>query len=59
VPLYNLLHRLWAPAALVVAAAAAGLPVGYLVGGLAWGLLIALDRSVGYRLRTPDGFQRP
>jgi hypothetical protein len=56
--LYNLLHRFWLPAALAVVAAAGLVPVGYLVGALAWGFHIALDRAVGYRLRTSDGFQR-
>jgi hypothetical protein len=40
---YNLLHRFWGPAAL---------------GTLAWALHVALDRAVGYGLRTRDGFQR-
>jgi Domain of unknown function (DUF4260) len=57
VPLYNALHRFAGP--LVFAAvAAAFLPLGYLVGAIAWGLHIAVDRVVGYGLRTPDGFQR-
>ena len=55
--LYNLLHRFWLPAALAVVAAVGLLPLGYLVGALAWGFHIALDRAVGYRLRTRDGFQ--
>jgi hypothetical protein len=57
VPLYNTLHRFWGPAALLIAALVA-LPDGYVVGALAWGFHIALDRAVGYGLRTPDGFQR-
>jgi Domain of unknown function (DUF4260) len=57
VPLYNALHRFAAPAAFGVLAAAF-LPAGYLVGALAWGLHIAVDRIAGYGLRTPDGFQR-
>jgi uncharacterized protein DUF4260 len=56
--LYNLLHRFWLPAALAVVAAVGLLPLGYLVGALTWGFHIALDRAVGYRLRTRDGFQR-
>ena len=56
---YNLMHRLWVPL-LVLAAAASGLiGIGFLVGALAWTFHIALDRAVGYGLRTPDGFQRP
>ena len=58
VPLYNLLHRVWGPLALIAVAAAGVLPVGFLVGGLAWGAHIALDRAVGYGLRGADGFQR-
>ena len=57
VPLYNALHHPAGPVAFVVVAAAF-LPAGYLVGALAWGLHIAVDRVAGYGLRTPDGFQR-
>jgi Domain of unknown function (DUF4260) len=58
VPLYNLLHRFYGPILLALAAITGLLGVGYLVGALAWGAHIALDRAVGYGLRTPDGFQR-
>jgi uncharacterized protein DUF4260 len=51
VPLYNALHRFIGPLIL------AFVP-GLLVGALAWALHIAIDRAVGYGLRTPDGFQR-
>lgn len=54
---YNAVHRFWGPAALV----AAGVLVpaaGALVGGLAWGTHVALDRGVGYTLRTREGFLR-
>jgi Domain of unknown function (DUF4260) len=57
VPLYNALHRFWGPAALLIAATAGPLGAGFIVGALAWGAHIALDRTVGYGLRTPDGFQ--
>ena len=57
VPLYNALHRFPGPIAFGILAAAF-LPAGYLVGALAWGLHIAIDRVAGYGLRTPDGFQR-
>jgi Domain of unknown function (DUF4260) len=57
VPLYNALHRFAGPV-ILAAVAAAFLPTGYLVGALAWGLHIAIDRVAGYGLRTPDGFQR-
>jgi hypothetical protein len=58
VRLYNLLHGAWPPIAVAVAVLAGPLPAPYLVGALAWGFHIALDRAVGYGLRTPDGFQR-
>jgi hypothetical protein len=46
------------PAALVAVAAAGPLGHAWLVGGLAWGAHVALDRAVGYGLRTREGFQR-
>jgi hypothetical protein len=52
VPLYNALHRAAGPILLGV------LAHGYLLGALAWGLHIALDRAIGYGLRARDGFQR-
>jgi hypothetical protein len=58
VPLYNVLHRFWGPLALGVVAVAAGLSPVWVVGALAWALHVAVDRAVGYGLRTPDGFQR-
>jgi hypothetical protein len=58
VPLYNLLHRFWGPAALALVAATGLISPSFFVGALAWAFHIALDRSVGYDLRTPDGFQR-
>jgi hypothetical protein len=58
VPLYNALHRFAGPATLAAVVIVADLPTGYLVGALAWALHIAIDRTVGYGLRTPDGFQR-
>jgi hypothetical protein len=59
VRLYNLVHRFWGPLLLVALGAAGVIPLGYLVGGLAWAFHVALDRSVGYGLRTRDGYQRP
>jgi hypothetical protein len=50
VPLYNALHRFIGPILL------AFVP-GFLVGALAWALHIAVDRTVGYSLRTRDGFR--
>jgi hypothetical protein len=57
VPLYNALHRYWGPAALALASIV--LPEGWLAAALAWALHISVDRTVGYGLRTPEGFQRP
>ena len=51
VPIYNALHRF--PGPIILA-----LVPGFLVAGLAWALHIAIDRAVGYGLRSPDGFQR-
>ena len=56
VPLYNALHSYWGPA--VLALAGIVLPLGALIGALAWALHISIDRSVGYGMRTRDGFQR-
>jgi Domain of unknown function (DUF4260) len=58
VPAYNLVHRFWCPAALAAFAASGLIPIGFFVGALAWGFHIALDRALGYGLRTRDGFQR-
>jgi Domain of unknown function (DUF4260) len=58
VPLYNGLHRFWVPLAVAVAALAAGLPLGYVAGALAWAIHVAFDRAIGLRPRAPDGFQR-
>ena len=56
VPLYNALHSFWGPA--VLALAAVVLPAGFLIGALAWAFHISLDRTVGYGMRTRNGFQR-
>src|SRR4051812_36962288 len=58
VPVYNAVHRIWGPVALTLAAAAGLLGHGWLVAGLAWGVHVAMDRTVGYGLRTPEGHQR-
>lgn len=57
VPLYNAVHRFWAPGALALAALAIMSPA-WLAGGLAWIAHIAFDRSLGFGLRNPEGFQR-
>ena len=58
VPLYNALHRFWGPLALGALAAFGIVSLGFFVGAIAWALHIAVDRTAGYNLRTPDGFQR-
>jgi hypothetical protein len=58
VPLYNAVHRVTGPVALAALVAIGILPLGFLVGALAWGFHVALDRALGYGLRTRDGFQR-
>jgi hypothetical protein len=58
VPLYNLLHRFWGPLVLALLAWPGPLSVGFLAGAVAWGFHIAVDRTLGYGLRTRDGFQR-
>jgi len=58
VGLYNLLHRFWLPTGLMVLASVDVIPLGFFIGGLAWCFHIALDRALGYGLRTRDGFQR-
>ncbi|MGW2625400.1 DUF4260 family protein [Micromonospora taraxaci] len=58
---YNLAHSYTVPAVLgAVAVAAAGLgePIGWLgVLALAWGFHIAVDRGLGYGLKTAEGFE--
>lgn len=56
VPLYNALHSFAGPVALGAASLALG-PT-WLAAALAWGTHIAVDRAVGYGMRTPEGFQR-
>src|SRR4051794_9899332 len=58
VPLYNALHRFAGPVVLLALTLALDLGAGLAVGALAWAFHIALDRAVGYNLRTRDGFQR-
>jgi uncharacterized protein DUF4260 len=58
VPVYNAVHRFWLPVALVVAATAGLLGLGWLIGGLGWCAHVAMDRMAGYGLRTREGFQR-
>jgi hypothetical protein len=58
VPLYNALHSYYAPVVLMAVAATGVIGLGFFVGGLAWSAHIAVDRALGYGLRTRDGFQR-
>lgn len=58
VPAYNAVHRFWAPAILVLLSLLVQQPA-WLSGGLAWTAHVAFDRSLGFGLRTPEGFQRP
>jgi hypothetical protein len=57
VPLYNAVHRMWVPGVLVAASLALMFPA-WLAGGLAWIAHIAFDRSLGFGLRSREGFQR-
>lgn len=56
VPYYNALHAYTGP----IAAAAGSLLLGpaMLTAGLAWALHVAVDRALGFGLRTPAGDQR-
>jgi len=55
---YNLMHRFWGPLVVFALAALGIVGLGFLIGALAWAFHVALDRAVGYGLRTRDGFQR-
>jgi hypothetical protein len=57
VPIYNAVHRYWAPAVLVVVTLVLHSPE-WLAGGLAWIAHISFDRSLGFGLRNSEGFQR-
>jgi hypothetical protein len=59
VPVYNLVHRFWGPLALAALVGLGLIPNLLLIGALTWLFHIALDRSLGYGLRTHDGYQRP
>jgi hypothetical protein len=55
---YNAMHRFIAPIGLAVLVVCGLAPHVLFAGALAWSFHIALDRTVGYGLRTHDGFQR-
>ena len=57
VPFYNAVHRFWAPAVLVVLVLLLR-EFAWVAAGLAWCAHIGFDRSLGFGLRTPEGFQR-
>ena len=57
VPFYNAVHRFWAPAVLIVFAFFLHADA-WTAAGLAWCAHIGFDRSLGFGLRTPEGFQR-
>jgi hypothetical protein len=57
VPVYNLLHSPVVPVLLLVAAVG-GLGSYWVVAATTWAAHIALDRGVGYGLRSKDGWQR-
>ena len=59
VPVYNLVHRFWGPLALAALAVLGLIPNLFLIGALTWLFHIAVDRSLGYGLRTHDGYHRP
>jgi pimeloyl-ACP methyl ester carboxylesterase len=54
---YNVTHRFVGP--VVLAVISLGLGAAWLTGALAWAAHIALDRSLGFGLRAPDGSIRP
>ena len=56
VPFYNAAHSLPGPLVTIAAGAVAGpLVLGL---GLTWLSHVLIDRSLGYGLRTPEGYQR-
>jgi hypothetical protein len=57
VPFYNAVHRFWVPAFLVVVAVLLH-QLAWAAAGFAWIAHIGFDRSLGFGLRTPEGFQR-
>lgn len=57
VPFYNAVHRYWAPVVLVVVTLVVQAPE-WTAAGFAWIAHISFDRSLGFGLRTPEGFQR-
>ena len=58
VPFYNTLHQPLLPLAFLAIVVAIGAAPFWFFGAFAWMAHIAIDRAVGYGLRTPDGWQR-
>lgn len=58
VPWYNAAHRVWGPLALLIACTFWIDSAALFTGALAWLAHVAVDRSVGFGLRTREGFQR-
>jgi len=58
VPWYNTVHRVWCPLALLAACTFWIDSAALFTGGLAWLAHIAIDRGIGFGLRTRGGFQR-
>jgi hypothetical protein len=58
IPFYNTAHRLWGPLALLAAGGVWPGSAALVTGGLAWLAHVALDRGLGFGLRTREGFQR-
>jgi hypothetical protein len=58
VPFYNALHSLIGPVLLLAAALALGWSPSWIGAALAWATHIMVDRTVGYGMRTPEGYQR-
>ena len=58
VPLYNALHRLVGPAALLLIGATGAVGDWALVAAVAWAAHVAVDRALGYGLRDREGFVR-
>lgn len=57
VPFYNAVHRFWAPAVMTLLALLLHADI-WVAAGLSWCAHIAIDRSLGFGLRTAEGFQR-
>lgn len=58
VPFYNAAHRVWGPLLRIAVGVARPGSATLLAGGLSWLAHVGLDRGLGFRQRTPEGFQR-